>query len=1077
MKNILGLDLGVSSIGWAVVYEREHQEEQSKIVDMGVRVNPLTVDEQNDFEKGKSITTNAVRTLARQARRNLQRYKLRRDNLVQILLEKNILSSREVLHESGNDTTFSTYKARSRAVVEQISLDELSRVLLMLNKKRGYKSSRKVNNTDEGEAIDGMAIAKEMYNNNLTPGQFVYKRLQRGITFIPSFYRSDLENEFSTIYKTQQATYPQWLTDEKLEPLKSRSSKHFEAYFGKECGVTKAENKAKGAEGKKIAYQWRSAAVSEVLPIEQVVYVLVEILGQINKSSGYLGAISDRSKELYFQHLTVGQYLYKELAKNPHFSVKNKVFYRADYLDEFEKIYSKQQEYYPQLTDDLRHELRDVIIFYQRRLKSQKGLLDVCELEGRKMRLHIAGKEKVKNVGPKVCPKSSPLFQDFKVWQTLNNLRIRSIETNENIPISLEQLQRLADELTIKAELTSAAVFRILDLKPKLYELNYPKLEGNKTLSALYKAFGQVLENTGHDGKDFSKLSYSDALYVLKTVFKHLDYATDCFTLDALEQQLPIEQQRIYRLWHLLYSYEGDKSTSGEESLVRKVAKLLNMPLDSARLVASVKFDNDYGNLSTKALRKILPYMHEGQNYADACVSAGYNHSKASLTREQLDAKVLLSQLELLPRNSLRNPVVEKIIVQLINVVNQLNETYGPFDEIRLEMARELKKSAKEREQLTTNLSKIEKEYKGYREILQTKFGIQHVSHNDLLRYRLYLELKDNGYKTLYSNTFVPEAELFSKKFDIEHIIPQASLFDDSFSNKTIEARDVNLRKGNKTAMDFVREAYGDEGAVEYENRINHLKAIKAISNTKHQKLKMTFSEIPDGFLNRDLTDSQYIARKAKEILEQIVRRVTVTTGAITQRLRQDWQLIDVLKELTVPKYEKLGMVERYKDKDDNRTIVKIADWTKRNDHRHHAMDALTIAFTHPNIIHYLNHMNARHDPSWDIRALEKKILNDKKRFIAPMRLELLRHEAKEALSKILVSIKSKNKVTTQHTNVIRTAKGNKKVVQLTPRGQLHKETVQGAIQQYKVKNKRGKKTVEMETVYVTRKPITSVFL
>ena len=62
MKKILGLDLGTSSIGWAFVNEAENKEENSSIVKLGVRVNPLTVDEMTNFEKGKSITTNADRT-------------------------------------------------------------------------------------------------------------------------------------------------------------------------------------------------------------------------------------------------------------------------------------------------------------------------------------------------------------------------------------------------------------------------------------------------------------------------------------------------------------------------------------------------------------------------------------------------------------------------------------------------------------------------------------------------------------------------------------------------------------------------------------------------------------------------------------------------------------------------------------------------------------------------------------------------------------------------------------------------------------------------------------------------------
>lgn len=82
MKKILGLDLGTTSIGWALVNEKENDNEQSSIIKLGVRVNPLSVDEQSNFEKGKAITTNTDRTLKRSARRNLQRFKLRRENLL-----------------------------------------------------------------------------------------------------------------------------------------------------------------------------------------------------------------------------------------------------------------------------------------------------------------------------------------------------------------------------------------------------------------------------------------------------------------------------------------------------------------------------------------------------------------------------------------------------------------------------------------------------------------------------------------------------------------------------------------------------------------------------------------------------------------------------------------------------------------------------------------------------------------------------------------------------------------------------------------------------------------------------------
>ena len=113
-----------------------------------------------------------------------------------------------------------------------------------------------------------------------------------------------------------------------------------------------------------------------------------------------------------------------------------------------------------------------------------------------------------------------------------------------------------------------------------------------------------------------------------------------------------------------------------------------------AKILANITFQEDYGSLSAKAIHKILPHLKEGNQYDVACEYAGYRHSKSSLTKEEIANKVLKDKLEVLPRNSLRNPVVEKILNQMVNVINAIIEAYGRPDEIRVELARELKKNA-----------------------------------------------------------------------------------------------------------------------------------------------------------------------------------------------------------------------------------------------------------------------------------------------------------------------------------------------------------------------------------------------
>ncbi len=142
MKKILGLDLGTTSVGWAVINEPENEAEHADILGTGVRVVPLSTDEQTDFEKGNPLSTNAERTQKRGMRRNLDRYQDRRDHLVGLLRSHGLITSDTALAETGKGSTHTLWKLRADAAIKKIELDQFARVLLTINKKRGYKSNR-----------------------------------------------------------------------------------------------------------------------------------------------------------------------------------------------------------------------------------------------------------------------------------------------------------------------------------------------------------------------------------------------------------------------------------------------------------------------------------------------------------------------------------------------------------------------------------------------------------------------------------------------------------------------------------------------------------------------------------------------------------------------------------------------------------------------------------------------------------------------------------------------------------------------------------------------------------------------
>lgn len=1076
MKKILGLDLGTNSIGWALVNEAHDENEKSSIIKLGTRVihydnfvstetGKESLEPEKDFKSGKGISPNAGRTQKRTARRNLQRYKLRREHLIEILKKNRFINDKTLLNENGNKSTFETYSLRAHAVNKEISLEEFGRVILMINKKRGYKSSRRAKNQDEGQLIDGMEIAKKLYNENLTPGQLVLQILKGGEKYIPDFYRSDLQAEFDKIWEFQKQFYPEILIDDFKTQISGKGKLNTSKNFFGRFDVYTAENK--GADKRMNTFQWRVDALTKQLSKEKLAFVISDLNGTISSSSGYLGSISDRSKELYFNKQTVGQYLMDQLDKNSHTSLKNQVFYRQDYLDEFNTLWENQSLYHKELTPVLKREIRDIIIFYQRRLKSQKGLISFCEFESRQIEVEIDGKKKIKTVGSKVCPRSSPLFQEFRIWQILNNIQVTEKASGIKRFLEQEEKDLLFAELNLRSKMSKAEALKLLFNNCKELDLNFKEIEGNRTQAALFEAYRKIIELSGHGENDFSNMSATEIMSTVKPVFEALKYNTDILTFNSGLEGKELEKQAMYQLWHLLYSFEGDDSKTGNEKMINKISEFYGFEKEYAIIITNVVFQPDYGSLSAKAIRKIIPHLRDGFAYGgrserpdepSACEYAGYRHSKNSLTKEEIKNKILKNKLDILPKNSLRNPVVEKILNQMINVVNTVVKSYGKPDEIRIELARELKKSAKEREELANSIGKTTANHEKYRSTLETEFGITHVTRNDIIRYKLYLELEQRGYKTLYSNTYIPKEKLFGKEFDIEHIIPQSRLFDDSFSNKVLESRSINIEKGNETAYDFILAKQGNDGLTSYLIRIEELFKVGEISKTKYNKLKMKGDEIPDDFIARDLRDTQYIAIKAKTILEELAREVVSTSGSITDRLREDWQLIDVMQELNWDKYNSLGMTEIIENREGHK-IRRIKDWTKRNDHRHHAMDALTIAFTKRSYIQYLNNLNARSDKAGSIYGIESKELyrddKGKLKFKPPMPLNDFRAAAKKHLENTLISIKAKNKVASININTTVKRGGTHKYKQLTPRGQLHLETVYGSILHYGTKEER----------------------
>ena len=778
-----------------------------------------------------------------------------------------------------------------------------------------------------------------------------------------------------------------------------------------------------------------------------------------DSNSAYLAGIRANDEKLQAEHKTVGQYFAEQLRQNQSesptggisYRIKDQIFSRQRYIDEYDQIMAAQRVHYPDiLTDEFIRMLRDEVIFMQRPLKSCKHLVSLCEFEKqeRVMRVHQddgkGGRQLVERrvkFGPKVAPKSSPLFQLCRIYEAVNNIRLTRPDGSPR-DITPEERAKIVAHLQSNASLSFAALKKLLKEKALIADQLTSKsgLKGNSTRVALASALQPYPQ--------YHHLLDMELETRMMTV-----QLTDEETGEVTEREVAVVtdsyvHQPLYRLWHILYSIEE------RDAMRRALITQLSMKeedLDGGLLDQLYRLDfvkPGYGNKSAKFICKLLPQLQQGLGYSEACAAVGYRHSN-SPTSEEITERTLLEKIPLLQRNELRQPLVEKILNQMINLVNALKAEYG-VDEVRVELARELKMSREERERMVRNNKDREDHNKEVAEKIQ-KCGL-FPTKSRIRKYRLWEEA---GRQCLYCGRSIDEKQcLNGDDMEVEHIIPKSVLYDDSYGNKTCACRRCNKEKGNRTALEYIR-AKGWEA--EYMERINGLLDKKAISYSKHQRLRWLKEDIPSDFLERQLRLTQYISRQAMAILQQGIRRVSASEGGVTARLRSLWGYDDILHTLNLDRYDSMGETERVSREGETTEKLRIKDWSKRKDHRHHAIDALVVASTRQGYIQRLNRVSSeseREAMSGEIE-MQKVTKTDKLSLLErwlTQRPHLSVRAVSDKVAEILISYRPGRRVVTRGRNIYRkkTADGREvSCVQrgvLVPRGELMEASLYGRI-------------------------------
>lgn len=1066
IKYILGLDIGSNSIGWALI-QLDLLQKTKRIIAAGSRIIPMDQKVLSDFGKGITISSTAQRTSYRNARHCRERHLLRRERLHRVLHilgflpthydkqidfskrygkfvdntepkiaynegkflfmdsfqemladfkihQPNLFYTKRNGEESKIPYDWTIYYLRKKALSRKISKEELAWIILNFNQKRGYYQLREEeeNKENDFEIISSKIISVIKKDKDKKYNKYWYDIiLENGLVYQAAFY-----NDFVYNWINQDREFIIERTS-----LKNGTEKVKLSYLPTFDEIDKMDKKEQDKYYKKIKIKTENSIGNKTVGC----YIYDHILQNPNeKIKGKLVRTIER--KYYKEELKA--ILEKQIALQP------ELFTDQLLADSIRELYSKNEAQQRNLVArDFVHLFVEDIIFYQRPLRSQKSTIANCSLESRSYIDKDSHTRKEASL--KVCPKSNPYYQEFRVLQWLQNLKIYEIDTDQEVTHefikTLEDKQQLFDFLMDQKEIDCEELLK--------YFLNqtYPNAKEKALKSELKKWKETYRWNYVYDMGEKSSKKYpmNETRYELERYLEKVDNLPDGFLSSEVE----------YLLWHLIYSVT-DKIAY--EKGLKKFAQKHHLDKDS--FVESFKkfkpYPSEYGSFSEKAIRKLLPLMRFGAHWdfnhidkntqkriEDLIIGVEneeirtilrekaekyqlekendfqglplwlaqyivYNrHAEASSLEKWTSVNDLETYLNEFKQYSLRNPIVEQVVTETLRVVRDIWQQYGQrkadfFDEIHIELGRELKKTAKEREELSKQNQKNEDTNLSIKEKLKEleKYNTRAYSITHQEKYKLWLEQK---HISPYTGQIISLENLFTDNYEIEHIIPQSRFFDDSLSNKVVCESIVNKApyKDRQLGLEFIKNQGGrivkelskENKTIKIFTEKQYRTFIKEhYSNNPAKTKKLLLEEIPEKMVARQMNDTRYISKFISEILSKIVRsdeqdegvhskNVILCTGKITSILRQDWGLNDVWDNLILPRFERMNnLLQKEKftiysiEKQKKIPVVPINDQfksfqKKRIDHRHHALDAIIIACVTGEHINYINNQHA----------------------------------------------------------------------------------------------------------------------
>ena len=817
-------------------------------------------------------------------------------------------------------------------------------------------------------------------------------------------------------------------------------------------------------------YKFRYICLTQKLDLTDITqrFILGRALYHINQRRGFLSNRKESTKEsegAVKEGISVlsedmkaagceylGEYFYQLYQKGER--IRNHYTARKEhYLKEFKAICSKQE-----LDADLVSKLEHAI-FDQRPLKSQKGQVGTCTFEKGKSR----------------CPSSHPLYEDFRMYSFLNNIKVQ-------VNTMFEKSERY---LTDDEKQKIVPLFKRKSKRTFPFEDIAKKLAGKNNYT--YNKSGEVKPYKFNYQMD-TQVSGSPVNAQLEEIFGEdwLTSVCEVYTLAKNKTRFQIMND----IWHALFFYDD------EDKLKQFAINRLQLDEDQAEKFSKISLPNDYAALSLKAIRKILPYMRDyGLIYSESVFLAnlvevlpqhvwGIKEMREAAVENVIDmmhsydknnvdgltletcVKVFLkeryqvndealkklyhpSMMDLYPRqrpndegvyqlgspriSSVKNPMAMHSLFRLRKVVNlMLKKGYiNPDTKIHIEFSRDLN-DANKRWAIQSWQRENEKDRERCRKEIE-KY-ITNPSDTDILKYQLW---EEQNHKCLYTGEEIRITDFLgdNPKYDIEHTIPRSAGGDSTKMNLTLCSSRFN-REEKKTKLPVQLTVHDDilERIKDWKNKYEELeKQIRKISTKGASSKEEKDNKIRRRHLlslQRDYWRGKYQRFTMTEVPEGFSRRqgtdISVISRYARMYLRSVFKQVYIVKGIATSDFRKMwGIQEEYTKKE-------------RVNHVHHCIDAITIACIGKTEYDKLAQFYHESDEYKQGRGEKPVFEKPWPSFVS---------DIKQIQDELIIAHYSRDIVPKQAKRYVRDSKGKKVLTQGdTARVSLHNDTYYGAI-------------------------------